>query len=102
MKVIGYIYLFGINEFNVLVDIDIEKFSVLGWDLFVKISVIVVNLVDYKICYCVNFNGGDFKILGWDVVGEIVDIGVDVIEFVVGDRVYYVGDFIRVGLNVEF
>lgn len=50
MKVVGYILLFFISYSDVLKDIEFDKLVFLGWDVFVKISVIVVNFVDYKIC----------------------------------------------------
>ncbi len=102
MKAIGYTHSLDIDEPDVLMDLDVDKPSVSGKDLLVKINAIAVNPVDYKIRQRVNPEGGEPKILGWDAVGEVVDIGADVTEFTVGDRVYYAGDLTRGGSNAEF
>ena len=102
MKAIGYTHSLDIDEPDVLMDLDVDKPSVSGKDLLLKINAIAVNPVDYKIRQRVNPEGGEPKILGWDAVGEVVDIGADVTEFTVGDRVYYAGDLTRGGSNAEF
>lgn len=102
MKAIGYTHSLDIDEPDVLMDLDVDKPSVSGKDLLVKINAIAVNPVDYKIRQRVNPEGGEPKTLGWDAVGEVVDIGADVTEFTVGDRVYYAGDLTRGGSNAEF
>lgn len=42
-----------------------------------------------------------WKVLGWDVAGVVKVVGEEVSLFKVGDEVWYVGDFICFGSNVE-
>lgn len=102
MKVIGYKIVGFIDVVNVLEDIELDKLIVMGRDILVKVLVIVVNFVDFKICQNVFLIDDEFKVLGWDVVGEVVVIGEEVYLFNYGDKVYYVGDLICFGSNVEY
>lgn len=42
------------------------------------------------------------KIIGWNTCGVVEEIGSDVSLFKLGDRVFYVGSFIRSGSDSEY
>lgn len=74
-----------------------------GWDLLVWIEVVLVNLVDVKQWVVIDLVVLEMSwVFGWDVVGVVEVIGDEVSLFVFGDEVYFVGDVICLGCNVQY
>ncbi|XQW86756.1 zinc-binding alcohol dehydrogenase family protein [Thalassotalea piscium] len=102
MKAIGYTQSLPISDPSSLIDIELPRPTVSGFDLLVSVKSIAVNPVDCKIRQNVAPEGDEYKILGWDAVGEVIAIGELVTHFKPGDNVFYAGDLHRQGSNAEF
>lgn len=66
-------------------------------EILVKIKVIVLNFVDYKIGNGGNFSWIYFYVLGFDLVGVVEEVGEEVIIVKVGDCVVYYSDLLKKG-----
>lgn len=101
MKVIVYVKVgVLIDDLMLLYDVELLVLIFGLCDLFVWIDVIVVNLVDLKLWFGMQLSG--LCVFGWDVVGMVEVVGVDVELFVLGDKVWYVGDIMWFGSYVEY
>ncbi|GAD88797.1 putative zinc-containing alcohol dehydrogenase [Vibrio halioticoli NBRC 102217] len=101
MKAIGYQVNLPIDAEQSLQDITLDKPSVAGRDILVKVQAVSVNPVDTKIRANVAPKSG-YKIIGWDAVGVVDEVGDKVSLFKVGDLVWYAGDLNRSGTNAEY
>ncbi|CAM3947740.1 zinc-binding alcohol dehydrogenase family protein [Vibrio neonatus] len=101
MKAIGYQVNLPIDAEESLQDIELDKPSVAGRDILVKIQAVSVNPVDTKIRANVAPKSG-YKVIGWDAVGVVDEVGEKVSLFKVGDLVWYAGDLNRSGTNAEY
>ncbi|QQE77884.1 zinc-binding alcohol dehydrogenase family protein [Alicyclobacillus sp. SO9] len=81
-----------------LVDSEIERPSVSGRDLLIRVQAVAVNPVDT----IQQPNSAGPRVLGWDAAGEVVSVGADCTLFQPGDEVYYAGDITRKGANSEY
>lgn len=101
MKVVVYIqYGLFVDYLELFIDVDVLKFEVGLQDLLVKVDVIVVNLVDMKVCMGLFI--GQLCIFGWDVVGIVEVVGSVVLMFVFGDKVFFVGLIVWFGVYVQY
>ncbi|GAD79146.1 zinc-binding alcohol dehydrogenase family protein [Vibrio ezurae] len=101
MRAIGYQVNLPIDAEESLQDITLDKPSVAGRDILVKVQAVSVNPVDTKIRANVAAKSG-YKIIGWDAVGVVEEVGEKVELFSVGDVVWYAGDLNRSGSNAEY
>lgn len=104
MKAIGFKTSLDIAEKDSFIEFETPKPIPGSRDLFVKISAISVNPVDFKIR---QIGAKDTvldtpKIIGWDAVGIVEAIGENVTLFNIGDEVYYAGDITKQGSNAEY
>lgn len=102
MRAVGYQYSLAANDPQSLLDIELPKPVVSGYDLLVAVKAISVNPVDTKVRKRIQPPAGDYKVLGWDAAGVVVEIGEKVSRFKVGDEVFYAGDITRAGTNAEY
>jgi len=104
MKAIGFKTSLPIAEKESFIAFETPKPIPGKRDLLVKISVVSVNPVDFKIR---QNSAKDTvletpKIIGWDAVGIVEAVGEDVRLFEVGDAVFYAGDITKPGSNAEY
>ncbi len=104
MKAIGIKTSLPISEENSLIQFETERPVPKGHDLLIKIKVIGMNPVDYKVRQksVQNQELNTPKILGWDAVGIVEAVGDKVTLFKTGDEVFYAGDITRPGSNAEY
>lgn len=104
MKAIGIKTSLPISEENSLIQFETERPVPKGHDLLIKIKVIGMNPVDYKVRQksVQNQELDTPKILGWDAVGIVEAVGDKVTLFKTGDEVFYAGDITRPGSNAEY
>ncbi|WP_074410299.1 zinc-binding alcohol dehydrogenase family protein [Aquimarina megaterium] len=104
MKAIGIKTSLPISEENSLIQFETEQPVPKGHDLLIKIKVVGINPVDYKVRQnsVQNQELDSPKILGWDAVGIVEAVGDKVTLFKTGDEVFYAGDITRPGSNAEY
>lgn len=95
---------FGVtdNKFESFVEFDKPKETASGRDLLIKIEGISINPVDIATRKNINGELKNPKILGYDGYGTVEEIGSDVKNFVVGDKVFFAGDYTRDGSYQEY
>lgn len=104
MKAIGIKTSLPISEENSLILFETDRPVPKGHDILVKIKVVGLNPVDYKVRLrsAQNQELDSPKILGWDAVGIVKAVGDKVTLFKTGDEVFYAGDITRPGSNAEY
>ncbi|MFT2109542.1 zinc-binding alcohol dehydrogenase family protein [Marinomonas sp. 2405UD68-3] len=102
MKAIAYQAARTLKDSDYLLDIEMDKPKVSGFDVLVEVKAVSVNPVDTKIRERVTPAEGQWGVLGWDATGIVAEIGDKVTEYKVGDQVWYAGDVTRSGSNAEF
>lgn len=91
MKAIGLYKYLPIENPESLMDVEVEKPTVMGRDLLVKVKAVSVNPVDYKVRSPKSREESEPRILGWDVAGVVEQVGPDCTLFRPGDEVFYAG-----------
>ncbi|OUB10939.1 NADPH:quinone reductase [Bacillus thuringiensis serovar yunnanensis] len=102
MKAVGFYKCLNTNNYESLVDFEIERPEPIGKDLLVRVRAVSVNPIDTKVRYSKEKTGSSPTILGWDVAGVVEKVGEDCKLFKPGDEVYYAGSITRPGANCEF
>jgi NADPH:quinone reductase len=104
MKAIGFKTSLPINEQDSFIAFETEKPTPSTRELLVKIDVVSLNPVDFKIRQSAAKDKvlEAPKIIGWDAVGTVEAIGDGVTLFKVGDRVFYACDLTKQGSNAEY
>lgn len=77
MKAVGLHRYLPIDNPESLLDLQIEKPSVTGRYLLVRVKAVAVNPVDYKVRAPKEKIEENPKILGWDVAGIVEEVGSD-------------------------
>ncbi|WP_134701468.1 zinc-binding alcohol dehydrogenase family protein [Ammoniphilus sp. YIM 78166] len=102
MKAVGLFRYLPISDPESLINVEVEKPSVSGRDLLVKVHAISVNPVDTKVRKPKDKVETTPRILGWDVAGVVEEVGPDCSLFKKGDEVFYAGSITRPGANSEY
>ncbi|WP_409304089.1 zinc-binding alcohol dehydrogenase family protein [Peribacillus sp. SCS-155] len=102
MKAVGLTRYLPIEDPRSLEDVVIEKPTVTGRDILVKVSAISVNPVDTKVRAPKDKVEETPKVLGWDIAGIVEEVGPDCSLFQPGDEVFYAGSIARQGGNSEY
>ena len=101
MQAIGYKQAGPITAPEALIPFDAEMPELRPRDLLVEVRGISVNPVDVKVRAMMGPEQGT-KVIGYDAAGIVREVGNEVSKFIVGDEVFYAGDFTRPGTNSEF
>ena len=101
MRAVAYTRCLPAEEYDALVDIEIDRPSAVGLDLLVEVRAVSVNPVDVK-RRAKDDPSGKARILGYDGAGVVVEAGAQTSLFRPGDEVYYAGSIARSGTNVQF
>ncbi|MCZ2722742.1 zinc-binding alcohol dehydrogenase family protein [Marinomonas sp. 15G1-11] len=102
MKVVAYQSASTLTEPNYLLDTEMDKPQVSGYDILVAVEAVSINPVDTKVRARAIPAAGQWGVLGWDAAGTVAAIGDQVTAYKVGDKVWYAGDVTRSGSNAEF
>ncbi len=102
MKAVGYIRALPIDDFDSLIDFELEVPVPSGRDLLVAVKAIAVNPVDTKVRASRESLDAKPHVIGWDAAGIVEAVGEDVSLFRPGDEVFYAGDITRPGCNSQF
>ncbi|MDK1732270.1 zinc-binding alcohol dehydrogenase family protein [Dellaglioa algida] len=101
MKAVAAFGKYPIEDVRVLKDVEIDKPVPQDHDILVKIAGISVNPIDFKTRMLIE-SEDQSRILGFDAIGTVSEIGANVTNFVVGDKVFYLGVNNRSGSNEEY
>lgn len=101
MRAAAYARCLPAEEYDALVDIEIDRPAAVGLDLLVEVRAVSVNPVDVK-RRAKDDPSGKARILGYDGAGVVVEGGAQTSLFRPGDEVYCAGSIARSGTNVQF
>lgn len=81
---------------------EIDKPSIKSDEVLVEVKAIGVNPVDFKVRQIEDLLTAIYgaqrpAILGWDIAGVVTEVGADVTDFVVGDEVFGMVNFVGMG-----
>ena len=102
MKAVGLFQYLPIEDARSLVDVEVVQPVPDRRDILVSVQAVSVNPLDTKVRAPRDDAETNPRILGWDAAGIVIALGKDVENYMIGDRVYYAGDFMRPGCNSEF